>query len=149
TDERVHVTIAHREHEARHTAHVETQYTQPLGVDEGELPGASDDELEVANLRLEILTIELDDGDVRADERCGRDDETVASQVLGRGGERHRRLVVQSEADDDEREWARERRGVLDGAHRSLDECRVGRRGQRPRERAIRLRETLVNGTAD
>jgi hypothetical protein len=84
-DERVHIAVAHGQDEARHTAQVETQRAEPLGVDERQLPRLPDDELEIANLRLEILGVEFDEGDVRSDERGGCDDEAAAGEILGRG----------------------------------------------------------------
>src|SRR5262245_3261326 len=87
-DECVDVAIAHREHHAGHAALIETHDTEALGIDERELSGACDDELEIANLRLEIRDVEPHERDVRADERRRGYDETAAGEILGRRCER-------------------------------------------------------------
>src|SRR5213075_1690496 len=111
--ERPDVRVAHRKSYTRHAAHVESHNAESRLVHKGQLPDARDGELEIADLRLEILCVDSYQWSIGSNERSGHHYKATTCQVLAHSGERDCRFVVKPKADHDQGELACRGLGVL------------------------------------
>src|SRR5512147_1313806 len=104
--ERPDVRVAHRKSHACHAAHVESQNAESRPVHEGQLPDTRDGELEIADLRLEILCVDSYEWSIGSNKRRGHHYKATTCQVLAHSRERDWRFVVKPKADHDQGELA-------------------------------------------